>query len=73
MSQKIRETLLRRKQVEARTGLTRSTIYALIARQQFPKPLPLVGRTVAWRETSIDAWIANKIASVNDTKSGVDL
>ena len=63
MVEKIREALLSRKQVEARTGLTRSTLYALISEGKFPKPIPLVGRTVAWTESSIDRWIAERIAA----------
>ena len=63
MVEKIREALLRRKQVEARTGLTRSTLYALISEGKFPRPIPLVGRTVAWTESSIDQWIAERIAA----------
>lgn len=63
MAEQIREVLLRRKQVEASTGLTRSTIYALMAEGKFPKPVPLVGRTVAWTSSSIDKWIAGRIAA----------
>ncbi|WP_288363296.1 AlpA family transcriptional regulator [uncultured Spongiibacter sp.] len=66
MTEQSREALLRRKQVEARTGLTRSTIYALISEGKFPKPIPLVGRTVAWTESSIDRWIAERIAASNE-------
>ncbi|QQD17803.1 AlpA family transcriptional regulator [Spongiibacter nanhainus] len=63
MAEQVRESLLRRKEVEARTGLTRSTIYALMAEGKFPKPVPLVGRTVAWTESSIDKWIAERISA----------
>lgn len=66
MTEQSREALLRRKQVEARTGLTRSTIYALISEGKFPKSIPLVGRTVAWTESSIDRWIAERIAASNE-------
>lgn len=66
MTEQSREALLRRKQVEARTGLTRSTIYALISEGKFPKPIQLVGRTVAWTESSIDRWIAERIAASNE-------
>lgn len=58
-----RENLLRRRDVEARTGLSRSTIYELIQSGRFPPPIPLVGRTVAWRESSVDKWIAERIAA----------
>ena len=48
---------LRRPEVEARSGLSRSTIYAWMARGDFPKPVKLSGRMVAWREQDIDDWL----------------
>ncbi|MBA4264377.1 MAG: DNA-binding protein [Comamonadaceae bacterium] len=62
----IREALIRRKQVEARTGLARSTIYKLMSCGDFPAALNLTGRAVAWRATDVDSWIASRIA--NGTK-----
>lgn len=59
----IHEALLRRKQVQARTGLARSTLYKLISCGDFPAPLSLTGRAVAWRSTEVDRWIASRIAS----------
>lgn len=57
--------LLRRKQVEARTGLSRSSIYAGIAAGTFPKPCPLsdTGRSVAWLESEISAWVAARVSA----------
>lgn len=52
------EKLLRRPDVEARTGLSRSTLYAWMAEGKFPKPVALGARLVAWRESEIDAWLA---------------
>jgi prophage regulatory protein len=52
--------VLRRRQVEARTGLGRSSIYALIAEGQFPAPIRLSTNTVGWLEHEIDAWIAER-------------
>ncbi len=52
--------VLRRRQVEARTGLGRSSIYALIADGQFPTPIRLSANTVGWLEHEIDAWIAGR-------------
>ena len=63
MDQPIRETLLRRSDVEARTGLARSTLYDLITRGEFPKSIPLVGRTVAWTESSVSQWISDRISA----------
>jgi prophage regulatory protein len=64
MSNKIQKnfTILRRKQVESRTGLSRSTIYARIAEGQFPSPIDLGGgRAVGWLEAEIDAWVQSRI------------
>ena len=59
-------TILRRPEVEARTGLSRSAIYALKARgiEHFPQPVKLTasGRAVGWTSTSIEAWIASRVA-----------
>jgi prophage regulatory protein len=54
--------ILRRKQVEARTGLSRSTIYLRIARGEFPAPVSLGSRAVGWASDAIDRWIADRIA-----------
>lgn len=53
--------LLRRKAVEARTGLARSTLYQMMQAGQFPKPVRIGGRAVAWLETEIDAWIKARL------------
>ena len=53
-------TVLRRRQVEGRTGLGRSSLYALIANGQFPAPIRLSANTVGWLEHEIDAWIAER-------------
>jgi prophage regulatory protein len=52
------ERILRRPEVEARTGLSRSTIYAWMQRGDFPKPVALGARLVGWIESDIDAWLA---------------
>jgi prophage regulatory protein len=70
MTEQIQEALLRRKQIEARTGLARSTIYALMSKDKFPKPVPLVGRTVAWTSSSIDTWISERIAASKTAAKG---
>lgn len=54
-------TVLRRHQVEIRTGLARSSIYALIAKGQFPAPIRLSAHTVGWLEHEINGWIENRI------------
>jgi prophage regulatory protein len=51
---------LRRPAVEAMTGLARSTIYDLIARGEFPRPVKLTGKAVAWPESAIADWLASR-------------
>jgi prophage regulatory protein len=51
------ETLLRRPDVETRTGLSRSTIYEWMKRGEFPQPVKLGVRIVAWRESDVTAWL----------------
>lgn len=59
------EHLLRLPDVTAATGCARSTVYDLIRAGRFPAPVPLNGRTVAWPESEISAWIAARIAARN--------
>ncbi len=54
------EKLLRRPEVEARTGLSRSTIYDWMKRSEFPAPVALGTRLVAWRESDIEGWLESR-------------
>jgi prophage regulatory protein len=56
------ERLLRIAQVEAVTGLKKTSIYDLQRKGKFPKPVKLSSRCVAWPQSAIDAWIANCIS-----------
>lgn len=55
------ERLLRMDLVEDRTALKKSAIYAMIRRGEFPAPVRISARAVAWRESQVDAWIENVI------------
>lgn len=57
------EVLLRLAEVQARTGISRSQLFELTRRGEFPKPIPLVGRTRAWVASEVDAWVLNRIRS----------
>lgn len=61
--------LIRRPEVEALTGLSRSSIYARISRDEFPKAIPIGGRLVAWKESDIQQWINERIAEANNIKA----
>ena len=54
---------LRRKAVQEKTGLPESTLYALVAKGRFPKPIKLGERAVAWLESDVEAWQAEKLAA----------
>lgn len=54
---KAKTTFIRLPEVKLRVGLCRSSIYAFIARGDFPRPYSLGGRAVAWLESEIDGWI----------------
>jgi prophage regulatory protein len=56
--------LLRIQNVLEKTGLGRSTIYALIKQNNFPPAIKLSGRSVAWVEADIDHWINEKRGSL---------
>ena len=58
------ERILRRPDVEARTGLSRSTIYEWMKRGEFPQPVALGARLVGWSETDIEAWLAARESKV---------
>lgn len=54
------EKLLRRPEVEARTGLSRSTLYAWMKCGNFPQPVKLGARLVAWRESDVSNWLESR-------------
>ncbi|MBL1215846.1 MAG: AlpA family transcriptional regulator [Ignavibacteriae bacterium] len=55
------DRMLRRKEVEAITGRSRSAIYEGMAAGTFPKPVKIGARAVAWPESVIRNWIAERM------------
>ena len=55
------ERLLRLPEVRKRVPYSRATIYRKMELKEFPLQISLGGRAVAWRETEIDRWIADRI------------
>jgi prophage regulatory protein len=62
--------MLRRSQVERRTGLSRTTIYAKLKKNpkrprdydpSFPKPVSIGAKAVGWVESEIEAWLDAQI------------
>jgi prophage regulatory protein len=59
--------VIRRRQLEARLGLARSTIYDLLRTDQgFPKPIKLGRKAVGWLEHEIDAWLAEQVRKTRE-------
>jgi prophage regulatory protein len=54
-------TILRLPAVIARTGLSRSTLYVLVAAGTFPQPIGLGARAIGWLETDVESWIMQRI------------
>jgi prophage regulatory protein len=57
------ERLLRCSEVLQRVGIGRSAMYARIKNGTFPRPVPTGSNSVAWVESEIDQWIADRIAA----------
>ncbi len=51
--------ILRRPDVESRTGLSRSSIYDGMSKGTFPQAVKLGVRAVGWRESDITNWLNN--------------
>ena len=56
------QNILRRRDVQKVTGLSRSQIYKLMSQDQFPRPIPLCGRAVGWLENEVQEWQKARIA-----------
>ena len=56
--------LIRLPETLAKTGLSRTRCYVMIAKRQFPQPVKLgpEARAIAFPEEEVDAWIAGRIA-----------
>ncbi len=62
------EILLRLPDVEARTGLKKSAIYAGMKASTFPQCLKLGARSSGWIASEIDAWIAGRIRLAREVR-----
>lgn len=65
--QQLQTTLIRRREVERLTALSRSRIYDLMKQGAFPKPVVLGAMSVAWLEIEVREWIAHRIADSRKT------
>jgi prophage regulatory protein len=55
--------LLKSTDITSNYGLSRSHMYALIQKGEFPKPIKLSERSSAWLESEVREWVESRIAS----------
>ena len=60
------EKLLRLDEVQDRTGLSRSQIYA---DPEFPKQIKISARAVAWIEEEVGVWIHDRIRAAREREA----
>ncbi len=62
--------LIRRPDVEALTGFSRAWIYAAMQRGEFPRPIKIGKRAVAWPKSAVDEWIEARKAEAGISAGG---
>lgn len=55
--------LLRRHEVQSLTSLSRSSLFALVAAGRFPRPVKVSSRRVAWLQSDIEVWLAERVSA----------
>lgn len=60
--------IIRLSKVMEKTGLSRSMIYLLIQRGDFPSQVKLAPRMVGWVEMEVDDWIFRRISQSRSKK-----
>lgn len=68
----MKDRLLRRRQVEEITSMSRSSIYRLMQEGEFPRPVKIGPAAVRWRASDLTAWLESRpvaMAEVGPPKS----
>ena len=63
------DRLLRRRDVERITGISRASIYRLMQEGDFPRPVKVGSTAVRWKESDIAAWIETRPVATNELGS----
>ncbi|MBA0206097.1 helix-turn-helix transcriptional regulator [Pectobacterium aroidearum] len=61
-------TLIRLSGVMKKTGLRKSWIYLLMKQGEFPQTVKIGARSVAWVESEVNDWIAERISQRGEVK-----
>lgn len=62
-------SFLRLPAVKSRTGLSRSSIYAMMSEGKFPSQVPLGKRAIGFVESEIDEWISQRVEGRNEMRN----
>jgi prophage regulatory protein len=54
--------IIRLPQAIQKTGLSRSTIYSLISRGEFPQKIQLSTRSIGFLESEVNDWVTSKVS-----------
>ncbi|MDE9447820.1 AlpA family transcriptional regulator [Xenorhabdus bovienii] len=57
-----KENFIRLPEVQRRTGYSKAWIYRLIGEDKFPRQVKIGSRSIAFIESEVDGWIAQRIA-----------
>ena len=60
------DRLLRRRQVEEITGLSRSSIYRLMMDDEFPRPVKIGPAAVRWKASDLTTWLESRPVATGD-------
>ena len=52
--------IIRLRQVLAQVGLSRATVYKMIGRSEFPKPVQIGQRSVGWLTEEVNSWLRSR-------------
>lgn len=55
-------------EVEDRVGLNQRTIQRLVKTESFPQPVQMPGRTIAFVEAELEAWMQERIEARDKNK-----
>ena len=56
----MKDRLLRRRQVEEITSMSRSSIYRLMMTDDFPRPVKIGPAAVRWKVSDLTAWLESR-------------
>ncbi len=63
------DRLLRRRDVERITCMSRASIYRLMQKGDFPRPVKVGSAAVRWKESDIAAWIESRPVATTELGS----